>query len=93
MESKPGCPLKPIPPPLIREHHDSQIELSKFGDGSSKLMSSINVVESDSNPILRASPQQSNQASEAKPSALIKNRTPLNCRMKKDKVNAQVCVS
>lgn len=49
MESKPGCPLKPIPPPLIREHHDSQIELSKFGEGSSKLMSSITVVESDSN--------------------------------------------
>ena len=51
MESKPGFPLKPIPPPLIRERHDSQIELSKFGDGgSSKLMSSMNVVESDTNP-------------------------------------------
>jgi hypothetical protein len=48
MESKPGYPLKPIPAPLIREHHDSQIELSKFGEGSSKLMSSINVVEGDS---------------------------------------------
>ena len=47
MSDKNGkTPLRPIPPPLVREFHDSQIELNKFGDGnSSKVTSSMNVAE------------------------------------------------
>ena len=86
---KPGCPLKPIPPPMIREYHDSQIELSKFGEGvTSKVTSSMNVTD-DQNSATPA-----NQTQEPKPSVLIKNRTPINCRIKMDKSNNQaLCAS
>jgi hypothetical protein len=57
-------PLKPIPPPLVREYHDSQIELNKFGDGNtSKVTSSMNVGEEPSATVQRMSPT-TNQTSE-----------------------------
>ena len=50
LESKPGYPLKPIPPPLIKERNDSQIELSKFGESvPSKITSSMNL--NDDEPV------------------------------------------
>lgn len=64
MSDKNGkTPLRPIPPPLIKEYHDSQIELNKFGDGNtSKVTSSMNVAEDQANG-QRMSPT-TNQTSE-----------------------------